>query len=60
MSLLKFSPIVVALIPTGNDNAEKVFALHQKFIDIVIRFDIHIISIRSDGAVTEFQAQNLL
>ncbi|CAB4445037.1 unnamed protein product [Rhizophagus irregularis] len=58
--LLKFPPIVVALIPTGNDNAEKVFALHQKLIDIATRLDIHIISIGSDGAATEFQAQNLL
>ncbi|GBC08460.1 hypothetical protein RclHR1_08130003 [Rhizophagus clarus] len=60
VSLPKFSPIIVALIPTRNDNAEKVFTLHQKLIDIVARLDIHIISIGSDGAAIEFQAQNLL
>ena len=54
MPLPKFSPIVVALIPTGNDNAKKDFALHQKLINIATRLDIHIISIRSDGTATEF------
>ncbi|EXX56450.1 hypothetical protein RirG_216130 [Rhizophagus irregularis DAOM 197198w] len=58
--LLKFLPIVVALIPTRNNNAEKVFAFHQKLINIATRLDIHIISIGLDGAATEFQAQNLL
>jgi len=59
--LPKFPPIIIALISTaGNDNAKKVFALHQKLIDISTRLEIHIISIRSDGAAIEFQAQNLL
>ncbi|UZO05464.1 uncharacterized protein OCT59_025814 [Rhizophagus irregularis] len=50
--LLKFLPIVVALIPTRNNNAEKVFAFHQKLINIATRLDIHIISIGLDGAAT--------
>jgi hypothetical protein len=58
--LPKFPPIIVALIPTGNDNAEKIFALHQKLIEIATNLELHIISIGSDGAAAEFQAQNML
>jgi hypothetical protein len=50
----------VALIPTGNDSAKKILALHQKLIDIAADFELPIISIGSDGAAAEFQAQNLL
>ncbi|CAG8804421.1 2341_t:CDS:2, partial [Gigaspora rosea] len=58
--LPKFPPIIVALILAGNDDSEKIFTLHQKLLDIVADFEIHIISIGSDGAAVEFQAQNLL
>ncbi|CAG8855725.1 24540_t:CDS:1, partial [Gigaspora margarita] len=58
--LSKFSPIIVVLIPTGSDDSEKIFALHQKLIDIVADLELHIISIGSDGAAAKFQAQNLL
>ncbi|CAB4413664.1 unnamed protein product [Rhizophagus irregularis] len=58
--LSKFPPVIVAIIPTGSDNAEKIFAYHQKLLDIVARLEIHIISIESDGTAAEFQAQNLL
>lgn len=54
MPLPKIPPIIVALIPNGNDSAEKVFVLHQKLVDIATRLEIHIISIGSDGAATEF------
>ncbi|CAB4434860.1 unnamed protein product [Rhizophagus irregularis] len=58
--LSKFPPIIVAIIPTGGDNAEKIFAYHQKLLDIAARLEIHIISIGSDGAAAGIQAQNLL
>ncbi|CAB4436211.1 unnamed protein product [Rhizophagus irregularis] len=58
--LSKFPPVIVAIIPTRGDNAEKIFAYHQKLLDIAARLEIHIISIGSDGAAAEFQAQNLL
>ncbi|CAG8553684.1 25038_t:CDS:10, partial [Racocetra persica] len=58
--LSKFLPIIVALILTRSDNSEKIFVLHKKFIDIAADLEIHIISIGSDGAAAEFQAQNLL
>ncbi|CAG8472112.1 6521_t:CDS:2, partial [Scutellospora calospora] len=58
--LSKFPPIIVALIPTGSDDSKKIFALHKKLIDIAADLEIHIISIGSDGAAAEFQAQNLL
>ncbi|CAG8769222.1 43349_t:CDS:2 [Gigaspora margarita] len=44
----KFSPIIVALIPTGSDD------------NIAADLELHIISIGSDGTAAEFQAQNLL
>ncbi|EXX63831.1 hypothetical protein RirG_148620 [Rhizophagus irregularis DAOM 197198w] len=58
--LLKFPPVIVALIPTGNDSAKKILALYEKLIDIAADFELPIISIRSDGAAAEFQTQNLL
>ncbi|PKY48484.1 hypothetical protein RhiirA4_422203 [Rhizophagus irregularis] len=58
--LPKFPPVIVALIPTKNDNAKEIFALHQKLIEIAADLELHIISIGSDGAAPEFQAQNLL
>ncbi|CAB4436294.1 unnamed protein product [Rhizophagus irregularis] len=58
--LSKFPPVIVAIIPTRGDNAEKIFCLPPKLLDIAARLEIHIISIGSDGAAAEFQAQNLL
>lgn len=60
MPLPKFPPVIVALISTKNDNAKEIFALHQKLIEIAADLELHIISIRSNGAAPEFQAQNLL
>ncbi|UZO29536.1 uncharacterized protein OCT59_023006 [Rhizophagus irregularis] len=59
-TFFRFPPVIVALIPTGNDSANKILALHQKLIDIAADFELPIISIGSDGAAAEFQAQNLL
>ncbi|CAG8838013.1 27386_t:CDS:2, partial [Gigaspora margarita] len=53
--LPKFLLIIVALIPTGSDNSEKIFALYQKLIDIAADLELYIISIGSDGAAAEFQ-----
>ncbi|CAG8817639.1 43690_t:CDS:2, partial [Gigaspora margarita] len=58
--LPKFLPVIVALIPTRNDDSEKIFALHQILIEIAANLELYIISIGSDGAAAEFQAQNLL
>ncbi|CAG8618177.1 26159_t:CDS:2, partial [Gigaspora rosea] len=46
--LPKFLPIIVALIPNRSDNSEKIFALHQKLIDIAadLEFTHHIYWIR--------------
>ncbi|CAG8807222.1 14527_t:CDS:1, partial [Dentiscutata erythropus] len=48
------------LIPTESDGSEKILALHQKLINIAANLKLHIISIESDSAAAEFQAQNLL
>ncbi|RGB36636.1 hypothetical protein C1646_757851 [Rhizophagus diaphanus] len=57
--LPKFPPIVIALIPNkGNDNSKTISQLHKKLIqEIASQLGIHILSIGSDGAITEFQAQ---
>ncbi|GET63656.1 hypothetical protein GLOIN_2v1427013 [Rhizophagus irregularis DAOM 181602=DAOM 197198] len=57
--LPKFPPIAVALIPNkGNDNSKTISQLHKKLIqEIAFQLEIHILSIGSDGAITEFQAQ---
>ncbi|GBC00434.1 hypothetical protein RclHR1_38560001 [Rhizophagus clarus] len=57
--LPKFPPIVIALIPNkGNDNSKTIGQLHRKLIqEIAPQLGIHILSIGSDGAITEFQAQ---
>ncbi|CAG8584460.1 5235_t:CDS:2, partial [Gigaspora rosea] len=58
--LPKFPPVIVALISTRNEDGEKIFALHQMLIEIAANLELHIISIGSDGAAAEFQAQHLL
>ncbi|PKB94280.1 hypothetical protein RhiirA5_439152, partial [Rhizophagus irregularis] len=57
--LPKFPPVVIALIPNkGNDNSKTISQLHKKLIqEIAPQLGIHILSIGSDGAITEFQAQ---
>ncbi|PKC03876.1 hypothetical protein RhiirA5_423078, partial [Rhizophagus irregularis] len=57
--LPKFPPIIIALIPNkGNENSKTISQLHKKLIqEITPQLGIHILSISSDGAITEFQAQ---
>jgi len=57
--LPKFPPIIIALIPNkGSDNSNTISQLHKKLIqEIAPQLEIHILSIGSDGAITEFQAQ---
>jgi hypothetical protein len=57
--LPKFPPIIVALIPNkGNDTSENISKLHKRLIqEIAPQLGIHILSIGSDGAIAEFQAQ---
>ncbi|RGB31607.1 hypothetical protein C1646_763854 [Rhizophagus diaphanus] len=57
--LPKFPPIIIALIPNkGNENSKTISQLHKKLIqEITPQLGIHILSIGSDGAITEFQAQ---
>ncbi|RGB27850.1 hypothetical protein C1646_768565 [Rhizophagus diaphanus] len=52
--LPKFPPVIVILIPTKNDNAKEIFALHEKLIEIAADLELHIISIGSNGATSEF------
>jgi hypothetical protein len=57
--LPKFPPIIIALIPNkGSDDSKTISQLHKKLIqEIAPQLGIHILSIGSDGAITEFQAQ---
>ncbi|CAB4419418.1 unnamed protein product [Rhizophagus irregularis] len=57
--LPKFPPVVIALIPnTGSDTADRIAALHKKVIkEFSTRLGLHILSLGSDGAIVEFQAQ---
>ncbi|RIB05663.1 hypothetical protein C2G38_2219046 [Gigaspora rosea] len=54
-----FPPIVIALIPNnGSDTADSILQLHkQLIIEIAPLLGLHILSLGSDGAITEFQAQ---
>jgi hypothetical protein len=57
--LPKFPPIVIALIPNkGSDTINDIEKLHRKLIEeIAPQLHLHILSLGSDGAITEFQAQ---
>ncbi|RGB22292.1 hypothetical protein C1646_776339 [Rhizophagus diaphanus] len=57
--LPKFPPVVIALIPnTGSDTTDRIAALHKKVIkEFSTRLGLHILSLGSDGAIVEFQAQ---
>ena len=57
--LPKFPPIIIALIPNkGSDKSNTISQFHKKLIqEIAPQLEIHILSIGSDGAITEFQAQ---
>ncbi|CAB4415318.1 unnamed protein product [Rhizophagus irregularis] len=57
--LPKFPPVVIALIPnTLKDTADDISRLHKKLIqEIAPRLQLHILTLGSDGAIVEFQAQ---
>ena len=60
--LPKFPPVIIALIPNnGSDKASEITNLHQKLLmDIAPQLNLHILSIGSDGALVEFQAQTTI
>ncbi|CAG8853243.1 11891_t:CDS:2, partial [Gigaspora margarita] len=51
--------VFIALIPNnGSDTADSILQLHkQLIIEIAPLLGLHILSLGSDGAITEFQAQ---
>ena len=55
----KFPPVVIALLPNkGSDSANDVTKLHQTLIEsIAPQLNLHILSLGSDGAIIEYQAQ---
>ncbi|EXX71932.1 hypothetical protein RirG_074070 [Rhizophagus irregularis DAOM 197198w] len=60
--LSKFPPIVIALLPNkGADTADLILQLHKRLIlEIAPQLSLHILSLGSDGAITEYQAQQLI
>ena len=54
--------MVIALIPNkGSDTADAIFQLHKQLImEIAPQLNLHILSLGSDGAITEYQAQQLI
>ncbi|CAB4402243.1 unnamed protein product [Rhizophagus irregularis] len=54
-----FPPIIIALIPNkGADTADSILQLHKRLImEIASQLSLHILSLGSDGAITEYQAQ---
>ena len=51
--------IVIALLPNkGTDTADSILQLHKRLIlEIAPQLNLHILSLGSDGAITEYQAQ---
>ena len=57
----KFPPVIIALIPNnGADSAETIANFHKKLLEISSQLNLNIISIGSDGAAAEFQAQSII
>src|SRR6266536_3786730 len=54
-----FPPVIIALIPNkGNETADAISQLHKQLVlDIAPQLGLCILSLGSDGAITEFQAQ---
>lgn len=57
--LPEFPPVIIALIPNkGAETADMILQLHKRLIlEIAPRLGLHILSLGSDGAITEYQAQ---
>jgi hypothetical protein len=54
-----FPPVVIALIPNkGAETADMILQLHKRLIlEIAPRLGLHLLSLGSDGAIIEYQAQ---
>lgn len=54
-----FPPVVIALIPNkGAETTDMILQLHKQLIlEIAPRLGLHLLSLGSDGAITEYQAQ---
>ncbi|POG77253.1 hypothetical protein GLOIN_2v1747656 [Rhizophagus irregularis DAOM 181602=DAOM 197198] len=56
--LPKFPPVIIALLPNnGSDKTESIVNIHKLLLDFAQELGLHIISIGSDGAQVEFNAQ---
>ncbi|PKK59329.1 hypothetical protein RhiirC2_871301 [Rhizophagus irregularis] len=62
ISLPKFPLVVIALIPNnGSDKTSTIADFYQELlINIAPQLNLHILSIGSDGALVEFQAQTII
>ena len=57
--LPSFPPVVIALFPNkGTETADMILQLYKQLIlKIAPRLGLHLLSLGSDGAITEYQAQ---
>jgi hypothetical protein len=56
--LPKFPSVIIALLPNlGSDKTETILDIHELLLDFAQELKLHIISIGSDGAQVEFNAQ---
>jgi len=56
--LPKFPSVIIALLPNlGSDKTETILDIHKLLLDFAQELKLHIISIGSDGAQVEFNAQ---
>ena len=54
----KFPSVIIAFLPNlGSDKTETILDIHKLLLDFVQELKLHIISIGSDGAQVEFNAQ---
>ncbi|RIB11242.1 hypothetical protein C2G38_2262096 [Gigaspora rosea] len=59
--LPKFPPVVIGLIPNnGNETSAQILKMHEEVLEIARQLSIHIVSVGSDGAISEFNAQKHL
>ncbi|GBB90983.1 hypothetical protein RclHR1_18060003 [Rhizophagus clarus] len=56
--ITRIPPVVITLLPTkGNDTANEIYNLLYELIKMTIQANLKLISIASDGAASEFNAQ---
>ncbi|CAG8678840.1 23192_t:CDS:2, partial [Racocetra persica] len=59
ISLPKLPPVIIRLIPNnGNKTSTQILQIHEKVLEIVRQLLIYIVSVGSDGVISEFNAQN--